>query len=53
MWVYSFLDYATRRVKVHLMQDTSGDSTLEAKEAFERDCMTRNILPKHYHADNG
>ena len=35
------------------MQDTSGNSTLEAKEAFECYCMTRNALPKHYHADNG
>ena len=35
------------------MQDTSGDSTLEAKESFERDCMTQNVLPKHYHDDNG
>ena len=32
-----FVDYATRWVKVHLKQDTSVDSTLEAKEYFERD----------------
>ena len=48
-----FVDYATRWVKVHLIQDTSGDSTLEAKEYFERDCMPQNLLLKHYHADNG
>ena len=48
-----FVDDATRWAKVHLMQDTSGDSTLEANEAFERDCMTQNVVPKHYHADNG
>ena len=48
-----FVDYATRWVKVHIIQDASGDSTLEAKEAFEHDCMTRNVLPKHYHYDNG
>ena len=48
-----FVDYATCWVKVHIMQDTSGDSTLEAKEAFERDCMTQNVVLKHYHADNG
>ena len=47
------VDYATRWVKLYLMQDTQGDSTLEAKESFERDCMTRNFLPKYYHADNG
>ena len=35
------------------MQDATGDSTLVAKNAFERDCMTRNVVPKHYHADNG
>ena len=48
-----FVDYATRWVKVHIMSDTSGDSTLEAREDFECDCMTRNVLPKHYHTDNG
>ena len=48
-----FVHYATRWVKSHLMQDTSGDSTLEAKEYFERDCMTQNVLPKHYHTGNG
>ena len=42
-----FEDYATCWVKVHIMQDTSGNSTLEAKEIFERDCMARNVLPKH------
>ena len=35
------------------MQDATGDSTLEAKNTFEQDCMTRNVVPKHYHADNG
>ena len=48
-----FVDYATRWVKLHLRQDTSGDSTLEAKEAFKLDCMTQNVLPNNYHADNG
>ena len=48
-----FVDYASRWVKVHLMQDAMGESTLEAKNAFERDCMTRNVVLKHYHADNG
>ena len=40
-----FVDYASRWVKVHLMQDATGDSTLEAKNAFEQDCMTRNVVP--------
>ena len=48
-----FVDYSTRGVKVNIMQDTPGGSTLEAKEAFEHDLMTRNVVPKHYHADNG
>ena len=48
-----FVDYATRWVKVYTMQDTSGDSTLEAKEAFGLHYMTRNVLPKHHHANNG
>ena len=48
-----FVDYASRWVKVHLMKDATGDSTLEAKNSFERDCMNRNVVPKHYHADNG
>ena len=30
-----FVDYASRWVKVHLMKDATGDSTLEAKNAFE------------------
>ena len=34
-----FVDYASRWVKVHLMQDATGDFTLEAKNDFERDCM--------------
>ena len=48
-----FLNDATRSVRVHRMQDTSVKYTLKAKESFERDCMTRNVVPKHYHADNG
>ena len=47
------VDCASRWVKVHLMQDAIDDLTLEAKNAFERDCMTINVVPKHYHADNG
>ena len=48
-----FVDYASRWVKLYLMLDETGDSAMGAKNAFERDCMTRNVLPKHYHADNG
>ena len=35
------------------MKDNSGNSTLESKELFKCDCKTWNVLPKHYHADNG
>ena len=48
-----FVDYATKWVKVCLMEDASGDSTLEAKESFEHACSCRGVDPKHYHADNG
>ena len=48
-----FVYYATCRVKLHVIQDTSGDYTLEAKEAFELDSTKRNVVPKHHHADNG
>ena len=48
-----FVDYASSWVKVHLMQDETGDLTLGEKNAFERYCMTRNVVLKHYHADNG
>ena len=48
-----FEDYDKHWVKVHIIQDISGDYTLKAKEYFERDCMIRNVLPKHYHVDNG
>ena len=48
-----FVDHASCWVNVHLVKDATGDLTLEANNAFERDCMTRNVVPKHYHADNG
>ena len=48
-----FVDYATKWIKVHLMTDASGDSTLEAKNSFEQNCATRGVEVKHYHGDNG
>ena len=48
-----FVYYASRWLKVHLMQYATGESTLEAKNAFEQEFMTRNDVPQHYHADNG
>ena len=35
-----FLDVATDWIKVCLMQDASGESTFEAKNAFDRDAMS-------------
>ena len=43
----ALVDYATRWVKVDIMQDTSLDYTLEAREAFKCYCMTQNVVPKH------
>ena len=37
-----FVDYASRWVKVNLMQDATGELTLEANNAFEGDCMGTN-----------
>ena len=48
-----FVDAATDWIKVCLMQDASGESTLEAKNAFERDSIERGVLVRGYHADNG
>ena len=48
-----FIDYFSSKVKVHLMQDASGESTIEAKNAFEIESMSHNVQIKHYHADNG
>ena len=35
------------------MRDATGESTLEAKEAFERAAAERGVPIKGYHADNG
>ena len=48
-----FVDHATKWVKVQLMRDTSGDSTLEAKQAFKNAAAVRGVKIKHYHVDNG
>ena len=47
------VDAATEWIKICLMQDSSDDSTLEAKNAFERDAMSRRVSVGSYHADNG
>ena len=38
-----FVDCATDWIKVCLMQDATGDAMFEAKNAFERNAMTRGI----------
>ena len=48
-----FINCATDWIKVCLMQDTSGDSTIEARNVFEQDAMAIGIHIKGYHADNG
>ena len=35
------------------MQDATGESTMDAKQAFEQASDTRGVPPKYYHADNG
>jgi len=48
-----FVDHATKWIKVHLMQNATGDKTLEAKESFKHASSTRGVQVQHYHADNG
>ena len=48
-----FIDYSSRWVNVQLMQDATGESTMDAKLSFEQASATRGVSPKHYHADNG
>ena len=36
-----FIDYASRWVNVQLMQDATGESTMDAKQAFEQASATR------------
>ena len=35
------------------MRDATGESTLDAKEAFEPAAAERGVVIKGYHADNG
>ena len=48
-----FVDYATKWMKVCLLERVTGGATLEAKESFEHACNIRGVEPRHYHADNG
>ena len=49
----TFVDAATDWIKVCLVRDAPGESTIDAKEAFERAAAERGVVIKGYHADNG
>ena len=48
-----FVDHATDFCYIHLMKDLSGESTLEAKNAYERRAESHGVKILNYHADNG
>ena len=47
-----FVDYTMKWIKVCLLKSTTGDTTLEAKEAFEEECHVRDVKPRNFHAYN-
>ena len=49
IWARLLLLTANRLYKVHLMQDATGESTLEAKAAFEQDARSRGIDIRRYY----
>ena len=48
-----FVDHATDFVYTNFQIDQSIDSTIAAKEAFERNMAQVGVTVKKYHADNG
>jgi hypothetical protein len=48
-----FVDHHTDYTYVHLMRDTTAESTLEAKHAYERLMRRHRHKVMKYHADNG
>jgi hypothetical protein len=48
-----FVDNYSGYSFVFLQKTSSGEETLQAKEAFERLCKANGIEVQHYHADNG
>ncbi len=48
-----FVDHHTDYTYVHLMKDTTAESTLEAKNAYERKLLGFGHKVERYHADNG
>lgn len=48
-----FIDYATSFMYVSLMDQQSGEATLQAKHNFENLAASQDVDIKSYHADNG
>lgn len=48
-----FVDQKSGFGYVHLQRSTTGDETIEAKQAFERYAHRYGVHIAHYHADNG
>jgi hypothetical protein len=48
-----FVDHFSDFTYVHLMTKMDGESTVEAKLAFERVASSHGVNVLHYHADNG
>ena len=48
-----FVDHFSSLTYVHLMESTTGEETVQAKEAFERYAKENEVKVRHYHADNG
>ena len=48
-----FVDHFSGFTFVQNQQTTSGEETIEAKRAFEREAARYGVVIKHYHADNG
>lgn len=51
--VTTFVDQYTRYGYTHVQMSTSGDETVDAKEAFETHLQTMGVRVQQYQADNG
>ena len=48
-----FVDHFSGVGYVHLQKTSSGDETVQAKQAFEAYASSQGVMIQHYHADNG
>ena len=48
-----FVDHYSDFTYVHLMTHLDAESTVQAKQAFERESAQYGVRVEHYHADNG